>query len=323
MSKFLTKYNSDDVFFRAIIVGVLNFMTNKVQLWNVIDGEVEEFPVPFYYNAGGDQRFMQDIFQQQSLDDCINEKVTEANSDIIPRGHITLTNISVIASSLSNRFIRGEWTKETKDEIITYNSPMNIIPLELTFECEIKIDTKLMAFKLAQRLIQTFYKAYAFEFMWEGMALKAGIAFPEDNTVENVYEFTFGDNTDSKINFQVVVETYLPVIDKTQTFAKSNRIENFELNDSVGNIFWPDKGLDGENVTRTPIPNIDANFTTTNNVVIPDVVSDASRVVWWDSLTKDKKEKVTEDNGKEIQGKPTEPGEIPIYSLRDKMDKKS
>jgi len=181
MSKFLTKYNSDDVYFRSIIVALLNYMSEKIYVWNIENGIRKEYSVPFFYNAGGDERFMQDIFQQHTLNDCITEKVVEGNTDVIPRGHITLSGVTVEASSLSNRFVRGRWTKEEGDEIVTYNSPMNIIPMNLAFECIVHVDSKLMSFKILQKLIQTFYKRGMLEFLWEGMPLKAYVAFPEDN----------------------------------------------------------------------------------------------------------------------------------------------
>ena len=246
MSAFLQKYNSDDVFFRAVSVGLINFMSERLTVWNVIDNEIVEYPVPFYYNAAGDERFMQDIFQQHTLNDCINNMMTEGNADIIPRGHVTLTSIVIQASELSNRFVRGEWTKIEDGEVMTYNSPMNIIPLQLGFDVEIKVEGLLMSFKLAQRIIQTFYKAYPFEFLWEGIPLKAAVAFPEDPGIENTYEFSFGDEKVNKLNFAVEVEAKLPVIDQTQTFLKSKRIENLNVEINPGNIFWPDKGLDGE-----------------------------------------------------------------------------
>jgi len=293
MSVYLNNFNTDDSFFRSMIVGLLNFMTNRLYIWTTINNEKHEQHVPFYYNAGGDERFMQDLFQQHTLNDCITEKVVEANTDIIPRGHIALSSIAVQASSLNNRFVRGEYLKEVNGEIITYNAPMNLIPLEMAFDCKIIADTKTMSFKLLQRLLQTFYKAHAFEFMFELNPYRAMVAFPEDMGLENIHEFTFGDNTDSNLNFQIAVETNLPVIDYTQSFMKSDRIEKFGLELNPGSIYWPDKDLDGNNVydngttQTTPI-------TVVNNEAIPKEMSDASRVQYLESLFKTSPPRVAE-----------------------------
>lgn len=310
MSAFLTKYNSDDVFFRAVTVGLLNFMSSKLQIWNVINDQTYEYPVPFYYNASGDERFMQDIFQQHTLNDCITEKVVEGNTDVIPRGHITLSNITVQASELSNRFVRGEWTKAVADELLTYNSPMNIIPLILNYDVEIHVDGQLMAFKLAQRIIQTFYKAYPFEFMWEGYALRGAVAFPEDIGKEDVYEFSFGDDTTTKITFSLEVEAKLPVVDMTQTFLKSNSIQEFNVEVNPGNIYWHNRSLDGERLPDEIIPTDGAiNFSNFDASLLTDeITSSESRVDYLNQLFNI--EEKTKPGSHTNLGDPTNPGII-------------
>ena len=227
MSAFKHKHNSDDVYFRALIVGVLNFFMEKLYIWTIEDetGVKVQHNVPFFYNAAGDERFMQDIFLQHTLNDCYNEKVTDANTDVIPRGHITLESSTIIASSMTNRFVRGTFTEEEADGTLkTYNAPINQIPLEMSFTVEMVSDTIISSFKLIEKIISTFYKAHAFRFIYKGHILEGMIAFPEDVNMENTHEFSFGDDTSKKINFSVAVESTFPVIDETRKFLESSRL---------------------------------------------------------------------------------------------------
>lgn len=314
MSKFLGKYNSDDVYFRAVIAALLNFISEKIQIWNVQEGQEVVYNVPFYYNAGGDERFMQDIFQQHTLNDCIVNPVIEGNTDIIPRGHITLSGITVEASSLSNRFVRGNWIKEEGDEIVTYNSPMNIIPLTLNFDCLVKVDGILMSFKLIQRIIETFYKRGMIEFLWKGIPLKAYVGFPEDNSFEHIHEFAFGDDTINKITFNIEVQTQIPVMDMTQTFKESNSIESFTLKTSIGKI-WPDRDMDGQNIYESDDVDNSNRVTTVNNDYIPDVMPTTSPVDYIQSLNPE--DKVYEE-GQGLATKSTPPLSKDLYSLKDR-----
>jgi len=257
MSEFKHKHNSDDVYFRALIVGVLNFFMDKLEIWTIEDGVRKNHNVPFYYNASGDERFMQDIFLQHTLNDCYNEKVTDANTDIIPRGHITLESSSIIASSMSNRFVRGSFTEEQEDGTLkTYNAPINHIPLETSFTVEMESDSFIMTFKLIEKIISTFYKSHGFRFIYKGHILEGMLAFPEDVNMENSYEFSFGDDTSKKINFSISVESTFPVIDETRKFLESVRVHG--INATVSPKSMPEVyDRDGEVIPADEVEDMD------------------------------------------------------------------
>ena len=223
------RYNFDDVFFRAAAVGLLNVLNNKISVWNRTgDKEYTTIPIPFFYDLTGDERFMQDFYLGDSLDDCIDLKMTEGNIDRIPRGAIRLTNININTSSLTNRFERGEYRKENDDgTLITHNAPLNNIQLDLSFECKITIDGELNALKIVQKMIEVFYRTQTFYFLFGGFTIKAQTGFPESGGLERTFEHSYADDTIRTINFSLEVETYLPVIDESLDFLKSQRIESF------------------------------------------------------------------------------------------------
>jgi hypothetical protein len=229
MSEYLYKQNLNDDFVFNLIVALIQFLNNKLIIKQYLDNEETEYIIPFFYNASGDERFIQDIFQQTAFNQSIRNKVAEGSYDIIPRGHITLSSASIIASSLTNRFVRGEYQVETMTEIETMSANINIIPLGFQFEVKIKTDTLSMLMRVWENIVKIFYKSHAFEFMHEGMPIRAHVGFPEDNTFEHSYEFSFGDLNENSLTFNLEIESYMYVKDLTSEFKKSQRMEGFNV----------------------------------------------------------------------------------------------
>lgn len=231
---FLSKYNYDDVFTRAVSIGLINLLNNNIIIWNRIsDNKIQEIPIPFYYDASGDERFMNDILLHDTLDDCVDRKMVEGNIDVIPRGWIRMDSCTINVATFTNRFVYGEYTEETDDgELRTYSAPVIIVPLDLTYTAQIKFDSLLDVHKGLQKVIETFYKVNTFKIMYNGMVIQVSAAFPEDHTITKTYEFSFGDDTTPTLDFSLAVETYLPLMDKTKQFAKTNIIESVVIKSS-------------------------------------------------------------------------------------------
>ncbi len=100
MDNYFSKTNVDDIFLRSIIVGVINVLNEKINYINIKDGNKKVVNVPFFYNMGGQERFLQDYFLSWS--DCnYNELSIDGNIDPIPRGIITLSDASINESNLT------------------------------------------------------------------------------------------------------------------------------------------------------------------------------------------------------------------------------
>ena len=80
------RYNTDDVFNRVVIIGLLDLLNNKLkydQIWD--DNVVEEVVVPFMYDFGSsDERFAQDNYAFFGTT-CFNEKKITGKFDMLPR----------------------------------------------------------------------------------------------------------------------------------------------------------------------------------------------------------------------------------------------
>jgi phosphopantetheinyl transferase (holo-ACP synthase) len=106
------RYNTDDVFNRVVIIGLLDLLNHKLkydQVWD--DNVVEEVVVPFMYDFGSsDERFAQDNYTFFGTT-CFNEKKITGKFDMLPRGAIKYTGSAIDSGNITNRFIKGTFLK--------------------------------------------------------------------------------------------------------------------------------------------------------------------------------------------------------------------
>jgi hypothetical protein len=178
--------------------------------------------VPFYYNFGGDERFLQDYFLQWN--ECVTPQMVDGNVDPIPRGIVTLTSSTINTNMLTNRFIRGNYVKQVGNEVLTYNAFLNPIPLSMNFDVKIVADTSLDAFKIQQAVLETFYKTQVFSVEFRGFRIPCQAGFPEDQGIEKTFEFTYQSETEIAFNIPIELETYYPVTDPTTERFGGNRM---------------------------------------------------------------------------------------------------
>lgn len=229
MSQYYHDRNVDNVYFRELLISVLNYLTDKVYITNTVDNETTTVTVPFLYNASGDERFMQDLFLYNTMNDCIDLKAVEGNIDITPRGHLTLSDVSIDLSRLTNRYAYGYYTQIIDGQQIMFTAPIQFIPITANFSIEIIVDGRLNMFKIIEKIISLFYKGHKFNFLHRGMNIEVELGFPEDTAYESKYEFSFGDATTNKITLGLNCISHLPVIDSTQEIRIDKRIEQFNI----------------------------------------------------------------------------------------------
>jgi len=248
---FSHKYNTDDAIIRANIVGLVNELNNKIAYDNVwSDDKRVSVRVPFFYAMSGDERFLQDYFSNWS--DCAPDFI-EGNTDHIPRGTIFLSGVSVIASNLTSRYVRGYYTKEIDGELKRFNSYINSIPLQMNFTGEILVDTSIDSFKIVQSIISVFYKTISYSVNFKGFRVPTQAGFPDSFNINKQFEFTYGDQERIKVVFELEVQSYLPIPDPKQEFFAGNNIQNFSGTITPGatgtdstEISYPGDGLTGD-----------------------------------------------------------------------------
>lgn len=237
--------------FRNIIVGVLATLNNKLYWYNRIsETESKKIEVPFYMSISGQERFLQDNFLNDPDYDPENE-IAISMYNQIPRAIVDMTGFSISTESMSNRFVRGTYTKENSDGTLgSYSSEFVEIPLNLPFEITVFLDSRLDMFKCSQRIIETFYKNNTFNIDVDGVRIPGVIKFPEEIVQERTVEFSFTDKKEWKLTFSVEVELSYPLFKNAKNGyigASDTEMDNANrmVNISMYNIWGATAGIIG------------------------------------------------------------------------------
>lgn len=231
MNPFNFKTNSDNVFFRALVVAFINALNEKIR-YDVIVSPTESrpFTLDFYYSLVGDGRFIQDNFI--NMDNCKFE-FADGNYDPIPRGVVSISGIEMPEDTLTNNYVRIEYQKLVDGAMKTYSAQAIIVPLRVTFQVDVIVDILLDYFRIAQVAFSEFFKTIPFSFRYETIRIPARAMIPAPLPGEKPYSYTYGDDQRIKMGFTIEVETYLPVIDQTTEFFKGNSMQTFSSSQEI------------------------------------------------------------------------------------------
>lgn len=227
MSGFLEKYNTDDVFLRALIISFVRALNDKITYFQVNDKqEVIEIFIPFFYSLAGDESFLQD--QYLNYYDCEGNQVqAEGNYDVIPRGIVILNGVNIDAASITSKHVRTTYTiEDTSGEMKAFSAYTNQIPLTLDFSIRMRADTMLDVFKIFQSTLETFYKILSFNFEYSGSRISAQCGFPEQYNNDKQFEFSYGNSQQwIETSFNVSMETFFPQRDKSTERFRGNLMQ--------------------------------------------------------------------------------------------------
>jgi hypothetical protein len=206
---FLNKYNTDDIVFRNILIGLLDVLNKNIVIeYTISNNEIKKFPIPFGFAKNGDERFMQDFYIPM-IDECATEDIkAEGNYDPVPRGVISLSTINIDSSSLTNKFVRGTYNKETDDgNVKAFSAYITNIPLKLSIDATIVVDSLNDSLKIIQKIIETFYMAYSYTIDYKGFRIESRVGFPNDYGIERPLQFSYGEDNKINITFPLQIES--------------------------------------------------------------------------------------------------------------------
>lgn len=214
----IENYNSDNILIRNVIAGVLSILNKSIKYTQVWDNNIiEEIELPWMYDLGtSDERLMQDNYTFFGSS-CFAKKI-DGNFDMFPRGAIRLESTTIDSDNICNRFVQGLTTRVENGKIQTYHSFLYSIPLTVTFNCEIWIDNFTNMLKIEQAIREYLYRNKTFYVLFRGMRIGCCLGMPNDYNEQKNTEYSItSENGERKIKltFQLVVETYQPVFDKT------------------------------------------------------------------------------------------------------------
>lgn len=290
------KYNRDDIHARAVIVGLINLLNQEVFIVNTHSNERQDIvEVPFYYSTTGDERFLQDYFIEWR--DCVHPKYLDGNFDPIPRGVVKLSDLSINTGNLTQRWIRGNFSRIIDGKIQTFNAYLNSIPLDMNFDVVIRTDTVTDSFKILQAVLEVFYRTQIFNTTFKGLMVPCQVGFPENYPIEKAFEFSYPTDSNIEMTFTLTLETYFPIFDEPNlgsqnAISSANTMANWVTGGNSA-IDLPPAGYDtDDNRLGNPMGISDSTYyvgqsrrdritvvSGTNSLSIPDNLSDAGRSV--------------------------------------------
>ena len=214
----LEMHNTDDILIRNVIGGVLSIMNNNINYDQVWDKDiVENVTLPWFFDMGNSssERFMQDNFTYFG-EKCF--KKIDGTFDMLPRGVLSYQGTTIDSANITNRFVEGKYTKFNNGKLTSYKVFLYSIPLTLKLKATIYVDTFGNLLKIEQGLREELYRNKTFYVMFRGMKIGCCMGMPDDYNAEKTIEYSFATESGEqrlKIDFDIVVETYQPVFDKT------------------------------------------------------------------------------------------------------------
>lgn len=233
MSVYDLHFNKDNVTIRNILIGLLATLYDNIGWYNQIGSAVNEkkqIKVPFYFSTTGTERYLQDNFLN-NIDFDPEMLQAETFYNQIPRGIIDLTGVTVESQAIVNKYIRmNHQIQEDDGTLNTYNSETFMVPLILTVDGSVYVDSILDQLKCTESLIKTFFKSKSYQIDIAYTRIPCLITFPDDYGNERTIEFSFTDKKEFKVNFSLQIKAHMPVFKSETSIFAGNTMDNFEFN---------------------------------------------------------------------------------------------
>lgn len=228
----MNQLNTDDIFLRNLTIAILDLLNGETQIDLARADKITSYSVPFFYNYGTDEGFLKDFYV--GLPDNCRIPVAEGTYDIVPRGIVTLSSFQVKSGDLTNRFVRGNFAAtdigQSGEKIYAPKSALLYsLPLDVKFDVKVIVDNLNKAFKVAEALLDINYSNRVVYFQYKGVRIHAQIKFPDQETIDKQYKFTYADNNKLNVNLSLSVETYFPSFEKSSMRDRGNVMDKILL----------------------------------------------------------------------------------------------
>jgi hypothetical protein len=201
------KFNYEDVFFRDLTVCVLDTLEEQIKWTNRFTSGDYFVKVPIYYSMTGDERFLLDSFSDDIVSDS---RYVELNTDVIPRGHLTMTGFNIKSDEFANPNVWLRMVIENESEIRKVLTKVRAVPISVTYDLTIFLSSEVDSFKCSQCILNTLwiYRFMYFEFNF--MNIDAVMTMPDSNQVEMSREKNLTSDNSIKLKVSFTVDTYYP-----------------------------------------------------------------------------------------------------------------
>ena len=201
------KFNFEDVFFRDLTVCLLDTLEDQIKWTNRFSSGDRFVKVPIYYSMTGDERFLLDSFS----DDIVSEnRFVELNTDIIPRGHLTMTSFNIKSDEFANPNVWLRMVVENEEEIRKIITKVRCVPISVSYDLTILLSSELDSFKCSQAIMDTMWLYKFMYFEYNFMNIDAVIIMPDTNQIEMSREKNLTSDNSIKLKCSFIVDTYYP-----------------------------------------------------------------------------------------------------------------
>ena len=200
-------FNFEDVFFRDLTVCVLDTLEGQIKWVNRFTSGDVFVQVPIYYSLTGDERFLLDSFS----DDIVSEnRFIELNTDLIPRGHLTMTGFNIKSDEFANPNVWLRMVVENEFEIRKVLGKVRAVPITVNYDLEITLSSEIDTFKCSQAILDTLWIYRFMYFEHNFMNIDAVLLMPDTNSIEMSREKNLTSDNNIKLKCSFTVETYYP-----------------------------------------------------------------------------------------------------------------
>ncbi len=159
----------------------------------------------------------------------------------MPRGVVTLSSFSIKPANNTNKFVRGSFNQETRDEndekvVKAFSARLFTLPMSLSYNIKIESDNINKTFKIMEKIFDFYYKNQVRYFQFRGIRIPAQVTFPDTAQFTKNYNFVYSDANIVSISLDLEMETYFPSFDDHSKMYKGNTIKQFNLRENTGII---------------------------------------------------------------------------------------
>jgi len=201
------RFNMDSVFFRDLTVCVLDLLEGEVFWTNRFSQGDIEVKVPFYYSMTGDERFLLDSFSDDVVSD---NRYVELNTDMIPRGHLTMTGFDIKSDEFANPNVWLRMVLENDSEIKKVLAKIRAVPVSVKYDLTVLVNSEIDSFKCSQAIINTLWLYRYMYFEHNYMNIDAILLIPDNNQIEITREKNMTSDNAIKLTVSFEVHTYYP-----------------------------------------------------------------------------------------------------------------
>ena len=133
--------------------------------------------------------------------------------EVVPRGILQLTGISIDSGNQTNKFVRSEFVREWEGVLKTFSMETNFLPLNMTFSTTIVCSDNLEMLKITESLMSKLYKNTLFQVDLGMFRVQASCQVPEDYSQDRLFEFQLNDKKQFEVTFDIEVKSFMPVFE--------------------------------------------------------------------------------------------------------------